>query len=107
MRTSQIKQELDERGVPYRGLLEKSEFVDALVDARARGITATASGDDGGGKATAADEDGAEDAAGAEKDNDGFDSSYKDVEASKRVTAKSRPATAFGRVLRRKSALRD
>ncbi|CAN0344020.1 unnamed protein product, partial [Ectocarpus sp. 13 AM-2016] len=40
MRVSAMKKELDERGVGYRGLFEKSEFVDLLVDARAKGITA-------------------------------------------------------------------
>ncbi|CAN0459823.1 unnamed protein product, partial [Laminaria digitata] len=53
MRVSLIKKELDERGVVYRGLLEKSEFVELLVDARARGITAPPAdgGGDGGGGA--------------------------------------------------------
>lgn len=75
MRISAIKQELDERGVGYRGLLEKSEFVDLLVDARAKGITAPpppASGGDGGASASG------EGGAGPKKD--GFDPSYKEVE---------------------------
>ncbi|CBJ33826.1 hypothetical protein Esi_0630_0002 [Ectocarpus siliculosus] len=52
MLVSAIKEELDERGVRYRGLFEKSEFVDLLVDARAKGITApppSSSGDTDGG----------------------------------------------------------
>ncbi|CAN0101964.1 unnamed protein product, partial [Ectocarpus sp. 6 AP-2014] len=55
MRVSAIKKELDERGVRCRGLFEKSEFVDLLVDARAKGITApppSSSGDTDGGAAS-------------------------------------------------------
>lgn len=76
MRMSQIKNELDERGVSYRGLLEKSEFVDLLVDARARGVTAPppSSGD---GRVSDADDSGAQD---NEPRKGGYDPSYKDVE---------------------------
>lgn len=81
MRISQIKQELEERGVTYRGLLEKSEFVDLLIDARESGITAptTASAGVGGGNAEVTGSGGDD----AEKRTDGFDPSYKDVEVSK------------------------
>lgn len=83
MRISAIKQELDERGVGYRELLEKSEFVDLLVDARAKGITAPppASGGDGDASASASAEGGA----GPNKDE--FDPSYKEVEVRKGVLA--------------------
>ena len=79
MRVSMMKKELDERGVDYRGLLEKSEFVDLLVDARARGITAPSatSGDDGadGGE----EKEGAGAPSGSKEDENGFDPSYKEV----------------------------
>lgn len=75
MRVSAIKKELDERGVGYRGLFEKSEFVELLVDARAKGITApppSSSGDtDGGGTS-------GEGASGQAQDT--ADPTYKDVE---------------------------
>lgn len=81
MRISQIKQELDERGVTYRGLLEKSEFVNLLIDARERGITAPpmASAGVGGGNAEATGSGDGD----AEKRTDEFDPSYKEVEVSK------------------------
>lgn len=99
MRISQIKQELDERGVTYRGLLEKSEFVDLLIDARERGITAspTASAGVGGGnaEATRSGED------GAEKRTDGFDPSYKDVEVSERANEQASNANYLNHFLSR------
>lgn len=81
MRISAIKKELDERGVGYRGLFEKTEFVELLVDARAKGITAAplpapadADGDAGGAEG-----------AGASKDKEAFDPSYKEVEVRMHV----------------------
>ncbi|CAN0049786.1 unnamed protein product, partial [Discosporangium mesarthrocarpum] len=54
MRVSEIRKELDERGVSYTGLFEKSEYVSLLADARAKGITrgpgSRASGGVGGSK---------------------------------------------------------
>lgn len=95
MRISAIKQELDERGVGYRGLLEKSEFVDLLVDARAKGITAPPppAGDDGGDGAGAAAGEG-----GAGPKTDGFDPSYKEVEvraSAQRVPSERGRALVF------------
>lgn len=78
MRVSQIKKELDERGVSYQGLFEKSEFVDLLLDARVRGITAPAGTGDTGDENQS--RDGVPGAAGS-SDN-GFDPVYKDVEVS-------------------------
>lgn len=77
MRISAIKKELDERGVGYRGLFEKTEFVDLLIDARAKGITAPPPADadadtDEGGRGT--------EGTGANTNKDAFDPSYKEVE---------------------------
>lgn len=84
MRISLIKKELNERGVGYVGLLEKSEFVDLLVDARARGITAPSGGGDGGstGGDGGREDDQSGASAGSVKDGagNGFDPSYKEVE---------------------------
>lgn len=98
MRVSMMKKELDERGVGYRGLLEKSEFIELLVDARARGITAPSAsatddgsgggGDGRGGREEGGGRGGEEGSASASSDSntrgqeDGFDPTYKEVEAS-------------------------
>lgn len=78
MRVSAIKKELDERGVGYIGLFEKSEFVELLLDARAKGITAPPPGTDSNVGGDAAGEG----ASSGEKTGgkDGFDPSYKEVE---------------------------
>lgn len=81
MRISLIKKELDEREIGYQGLFEKSEFVDLLVDARARGITTPAGGSDDSEQNTAS-------ATPSESENDKdskFDSSYKDLQARSRM----------------------
>lgn len=77
MRVSAIKKELDERGVGYRGLFEKSVFVELLVDARAKGITAPPPGADVAGGDAAGEGDGSGEKTG---EKDGFDPSYKEVE---------------------------
>lgn len=98
MRISAIKKELDQRGVGYRGLLEKSEFVDLLVDARAKGTTAppSAGGDDGGGEEGGAAAAGAPGGGGAGAKKDEFDPSYKEVEVRKSVSVRSAERGCFG-----------
>ncbi|CBJ33874.1 hypothetical protein Esi_0665_0002 [Ectocarpus siliculosus] len=79
MRVSAIKEELDERGVGYRGLFDKSEFVDLLVDARAEGITApplSSSGDTDGGAGSGG--------GASAQAQDKADAAYKDVEGVQR-----------------------
>lgn len=73
-----MKKELDERGVSYRGLLEKAEFVDLLVDARVRGITAPTGGGEGGA-------DGGDSTDAGPKKGE-YDPSYKDVKVRERST---------------------
>lgn len=90
MRVSAIKKELDERGVGYRGLFEKSEFVDLLVDARANGITApppSSSGDTDGGAGSGG--------GASAQAQDKADAAYKDVEVRRRL-GRDAPKDGFG-----------
>lgn len=86
MKISAIKKELDERGVSYRGLFEKYEFVELLVDARVRAITAPPAGVSNGDSYRSSGgggDDGNSGTDSSSSDTD-VDPSYKDVEVSER-----------------------
>ncbi|CAM9431805.1 unnamed protein product, partial [Choristocarpus tenellus] len=76
MRLSDIREELTERGVDYSGLLDSYEYRNALVDARARGVTASASG-----STTSAS--GPEASEGRRKGGSDYDPSYRELETKK------------------------
>eukprot|EP00957_Ditylum_brightwellii_P051110 3875138-Ditylum_brightwellii.AAC.1 len=47
MKASELKKELEERGISTKSFFEKSEFVKALAEARVDNITKSSSGGDG------------------------------------------------------------
>lgn len=89
---SAIKKELDELGVNYAGLLEKSEFVDLLVDARVRGDTASTTRSSGSGSDTSSGGGGG---GGSGTTNSDFDPSYKNVEVGRKIHTVKTPLLFF------------